>query len=401
MKLAIIVPSQLPVPSVKGGAIETLVTGLINKNEEKRLLDITIFSTYNKEAVFESKKYLYTCFIWIRYNLFNKIINIATHYYSKISRKPIPHFGVLQIIYHLKKFQFDLVVIEGNEQVIIPLYKVVGKSKILFHLHSATLFSTPEVFNFCKKIIVVSNYIKNLVLMKTQRTDKDVVVLQNCTDIPVFCRKNNLKFREIILSKYHISEDDVVICFTGRIDKQKGIKELMQALLQIPDNLPFKLIIAGSTGLNFGLSNIKTEFYSEVLNLAKNLGNKVIFAGFIRNVEIPQILVASDISVVPSLGEDAAPLTIFESLAAGLPIVTTDSGGIPEYITDKCAIVVKRDENFIKNLSSAIQKLIISKEKREAMGDAGFIHVQKYNYDNYYTDFLKILTESNQRMQFN
>ena len=400
MKIAIIVPSQLPVPSVKGGAIETLVTGLVNQNEEKRLLDITIFSTYNKEAVVESGKYEKTSFIWIRYNLLNKIINVATRCYSKISKNTIPHFGTLQIIYHLKKNQFDLVVIEGNEQVLMPACKVAGKSKILFHLHSATQFSEPEVFNYCQKIIVVSNYIKSLVLMKTQRTGKDVDVLRNCTDIPAFSRKNNLKFREIILSKYHISEGDVVICFTGRIDKQKGIKELMQALLQIPDNLSFKLIVAGSTGLSFGLTSVKTEFYLEVLNLAKNLGNKVIFTGFIKNVEIPQILVASDISVIPSLGEDAAPLTIFESLAAGLPIVTTDSGGIPEYITDKCAITVKRDENLISNLALAIQDLISSKEKREAMGKAGFLHVQKYNYDNYYSDFLEILTESNQRVLF-
>jgi len=268
-------------------------------------------------------------------------------------------------------------------------------------VHSAAALSKPDVFDYCNKIIVVSNYIKNLVLLKTKRTEKDLFVLKNCTDISRFCRDNNLIFREGILTKYHISEDEVVICFTGRIDRQKGIKELLQALLQIPENLPFKLIIAGSTGLNFGLSDIKTDFYSEILDLAKKLDHKAIITGYIKNSEIPKLLAASDISVIPSLGVDAAPLTVFESLAAGLPIITTDSGGIPEYVTDKCAIVVNRDENFIKNLSSAIQELIISKEKREAMGNAGFRHVQKYNYDNYYSDFLKILTESNQSMQFN
>jgi len=401
MKIAIIVPSQLPVPSVKGGAIETLVTGLINKNEEKRILDITVFTTYNIEAVSESGKYANTRFIWIKYNLLNKIINVTTSCFSRISEKKIPHFGILQIIRHLKKNQFDLVVIEGNEELIIPAHKVVGKSKILFHVHSATALSTPDVFDYCNKIIVVSNYIKNLVLLKTKRTEKDLFVLKNCTDISRFCRDNNLIFREGILTKYHISEDEVVICFTGRIDRQKGIKELLQALLQLPENLPFKLIIAGSTGLNFGLSDIKTDFYSEILDLAKKLDHKAIITGYIKNSEIPKLLAASDISVIPSLGVDAAPLTVFESLAAGLPIITTDSGGIPEYVTDKCAIVVNRDENFIKNLSSAIQELIISKEKREAMGNAGFRHVQKYNYDNYYSDFLKILTESNQSMQFN
>jgi len=393
MKIAIIVPSHLPVPCVKGGAVETLVTGLLNQNENERLINITIFSAYYKEAFLESKKYVYTSFIWIKYNLLNKIINLATRCYSYLSGKQIPHFGIFQIIWHLKRNQFDWIVIEGNEQVIIPVYKITDKSRVLFHLHSAALFSTPEVFNYCNKIIVVSQYIKNLVLKKTQRTDKDVVVLRNCTDISLFSRKNNLKFRESVLSNYHISKEDVVLCFTGRIDKQKGIKELIQALLLLPHNLPFKLIISGSAGLAFGLSDIKTEFYSEVMYLAKKLGNKVIFTGFIRNIEIPYILVASDISIIPSLGEDAAPLTIFESMAAGLPIITTDSGGIPEYVTDKCAIILKKDEDFVLNLSLAIQELLISKEKREIMGNAGALHSQQFNYHKYYEDFIKIVTD--------
>lgn len=393
MKLAIVIPSQLPVPAVKGGAVETLVTGLIDQNEEKRLIDITVFSTYDREAVLESKKYEYTRFIWIRYNILNKIINVITRIYSKISKESIPHFGILQIIYYLKKIQFDLILLEGNVEIIIPLEKVAGKEKIFFHLHAATLFSKPQVFNYCRKIIVVSNYIKRLVVMKTERINKDVVVLENCTDIPRFSRENNLKFREKTICKYGISKDDIVICFTGRIDEQKGIKELIQALLLLPKSLHFKLIIAGSTGLAFGMVNIKTEFYTEIYNLAKNLGDKVIFTGFIKNTEIPQLLAASDISVIPSLGEDAAPLTIFESLAACLPIVTTDSGGIPEYVTDKCAIVVKRDENFVLNLSSSLHELIISKEKREAIGKAGFLHVQKYNYNNYYSNLISILNE--------
>jgi spore coat protein SA len=391
MKLALIVPSMLPVPSVKGGAIETLVTGLIDQNEEKRQLDITVFSTYNKDAVLESRKYVYTRFIWTRYTLFNKIINVITRCYSKISKKSIPHFGILQIIYHLKRFQFDLVVLEGNEKMIIPLCKALGKTKILFHLHSATLFSKPDVFNYCKTIIVVSNYLKTQVTLKTARDDVDVVILKNCIDLSKFKKVDNIRFKEEIRLKYGILNNEITLCYVGRIDEGKGVKELIEALLLIPKDINYKIFIVGSAGLSFGLSSHKTEYYTEVLELAKNLNDKVIFTGFIHNNLIPKILASSDISIIPSICEEAQGLVVLENLAASVPIVVTDSGGIVENVTEECAIIVKRDENFIPNLSSAIQELLISKEKREAMGKAGFIHVQKYNYDNYYSDFIRIL----------
>ncbi len=47
-RIGIIVPGFLPVPSVEGGAIETLITGLLEINEKKKLLDISVFSPYNR-----------------------------------------------------------------------------------------------------------------------------------------------------------------------------------------------------------------------------------------------------------------------------------------------------------------------------------------------------------------
>lgn len=391
MRIAIIAPSTiLPVPSVKGGAIETLITGFIDVNEEKKILDITLFSPYHKDAVISSLKYSHVHFVWIRYNLINKAINGISRIYSLIFRQKIPHCGILQIISKLRKGNFDKVIIEGDDQLLLPVSKVVEKERLYFHLH-ARLFSVPEAYNTCRKVITVSEYIKKQVLKNTTRHDQDVVVLKNCTDIVRFSRANNTQFREKIRDKYSISKSDVLITFTGRVVREKGVKELLQSVLLLPEDLPFKLIIVGSGGSGFGMSEGKTAYFSELLDIAADLKHKVIFTGFIPNSEIPQILAASDISVIPSVYEEPGALTIFENLAAGLPIVTTDSGGIPEYLTNDCACVIERNEKLIHGFSSALKELIISKDKREAMGEAGFKHVQQFSYDNYYNDFLNIL----------
>ena len=389
--VAIIVPGFLPVPAVKGGAIETLITGLIETNEKQRLMELLIYSPYNKEAALASRNYKYSQFIWIRYSLINKVINLATRTLSRILKNQIPHFGVIQMLVSLKKERCDFVLVEGNEQILRPISDRVGVYKTFFHLH-ARLFTNPEVYSYCNKVITVSDYIRQEVLLNTEKSAVDVVTLRNCTDISKFNRDVNLEYRDPVRNHYKISGEEVVICFTGRIVKEKGVRELIEALILLDHTLPFKLLVVGSPGSDFGMSRGTTDYYSELLRLSDRIKGKVIFTGFVDNAEIPHILAASDISVIPSLYEEPGALTIFESLAAGLPIVTTDSGGTPEYINSQCSIVIARNENFVNNLSAALKGLIISAERRDAMGKAGTVHVQQYNYNKYYSDLWEILT---------
>ena len=65
MKIAIICSSGLPVPAVKGGAIETLVEIICKENEVYKKLDIDVYSIYDEEAIVESKKYEKSNFIYL------------------------------------------------------------------------------------------------------------------------------------------------------------------------------------------------------------------------------------------------------------------------------------------------------------------------------------------------
>lgn len=67
------------------------------------------------------------------------------------------------------------------------------------------------------------------------------------------------------------------------------------------------------------------------LTLQLGLADRVIFAGRRSGADIAAILGASDIFVLPSLNE-ALPTVLAEAMAACLPIVATDVGGIPEMV---------------------------------------------------------------------
>ena len=59
-KIALIVPAELPVPSVRGGAVEELVTILIEQNEIEQKAEFLVFSVENEEAKERAKNYKHT-----------------------------------------------------------------------------------------------------------------------------------------------------------------------------------------------------------------------------------------------------------------------------------------------------------------------------------------------------
>ncbi len=87
---------------------------------------------------------------------------------------------------------------------------------------------------------------------------------------------------------------------------------------------------------------------------ALGLGDRFVFAGFAR--DIPRVVSAFDLSVFPSLWE-GTPLTVFEALAMGKPIVATDADGLLDVLThDRDALIVPRRDPVA--LASAIVRAI-------------------------------------------
>lgn len=65
----------------------------------------------------------------------------------------------------------------------------------------------------------------------------------------------------------------------------------------------------------------------------------------------------SDICVLPSIWDDPAPLAVIESLVSGKPLITTRSGGIPEYADEQSAIILERSDQLVDQLANAMTKI--------------------------------------------
>jgi glycosyltransferase involved in cell wall biosynthesis len=87
--------------------------------------------------------------------------------------------------------------------------------------------------------------------------------------------------------------------------------------------------------------------------------------------------------------EEPFGLTIVEAMAAGLPLITTRSGGIPEICEGTATIVDRQD--IVNNLSNAIIDLYNHPEKRKLMAIASQKRANYFNNEDYAKNFFNAL----------
>lgn len=114
------------------------------------------------------------------------------------------------------------------------------------------------------------------------------------------------------------------LLFLGRIERAKGIFDLLEAMSGLRPELPgLQLVCAGEGDT------------AAVLRHAERLGiaDAVLFTGWIGPAEMRAWMNRSALFVLPSYTE-AMPMSLLEAMAAGLPVVATAVGGIPDVVTD-------------------------------------------------------------------
>ena len=406
MKLAIITSGYLPVPASKGGAVENLVENFIKENESKKNIDITIFSIYDEKAYEKAKLYNNTKVKFIKsikiIGLFDKLIYfIAKNILKK--EKTMSYRYICQRLFflnkvskYLKEENYDKVLLENHATLFLALkwrtnYKKYDK-KYYYHLHNEITndYGCTEIIKKCKNIICVSNYIvKQTKKHFNINANDNFDVLKNCIDETEFIGKISEQKISELRDKYKIKKNEKVLLYTGRLTKEKGIKELLLAIKNVK-NTNFKLLIVGSF---FFDTNIKNDFITEIENIIKDVKDKVIFTGFIPYTDIPNLYKLADIAVLPSIWDDPAPLTIIEALKSGLPIITTYSGGIPEYVRKENAIILNKENRneLIENLTYNIDELLANENKINEMSKKSIEFSKELTLENYYKNFLKKL----------
>jgi glycosyltransferase involved in cell wall biosynthesis len=157
-------------------------------------------------------------------------------------------------------------------------------------------------------------------------------------------RKSEVGSRELIRSSFGFSDEDIVLVTVSRLSLKNAVDDLIRSLVDLPDR--YKVLIAGDGEDEEMLRSLVSEL---------RLESRVVFAGKKTHDELPDILRSSDVFVRASLSEGLGN-SFLEAMCAGIPIVGTPVGGIPDFLVDGETGVFCEPRNP-KSIASAVRRI--------------------------------------------
>lgn len=213
---------------------------------------------------------------------------------------------------------------------------MIFNKKIIVHLrggeynmkdipNSVTRYMFKKSLTTADSIICLGNNEKIFLMERYSLEDKKIYVLENAVEI-----------KEDTLKKDYSGV--LTLIFIGRIDKNKGFDEILNALNNIKDNLDFRFILCGTGPYE---DYVTSEFY-------KILGNRFEFHGVVTGLTKENLLRKSHIFLLPSYFE-GLPNALLEAMSFGLVPICTNVGSIPNVITNNIDgyLIPMRNSNVI------------------------------------------------------
>lgn len=398
MKIAFLTVGMSPVPATRGGAVENLLEDLLDENEIKHNFDFSVLSLYEKEACEKSKEYRNSKFYfinppkavntldkgiyWGAKNLLNKTNLISYRY-------------ILRRLYVMSKYpkillenDFDRIVLVTNSTLFFVMKnKKVAKKyagKTIYYLHNEvrSLFKCEKEAASIRSLIAISDFVKKSFRKQVPSLkNEQCYVLKNGVDTVKFTTRNEKQIREY-KHKFGIKEKDFVVIFAGRLVAEKGALETIKAIKECKDRR-IKLLIVGA---GFYSSDIVDQYTLKLQQEAETIKDRIIFTGYIDYKDMPSIYQLGNVAVLPSMWDEPAGMTMVEAVVSGLPLITTNSGGIPEYVSSDVAFILDRDEKLVENIAKAIDKI-----RTDVKDIDNRSIIEELNLSSYYDNFSRIL----------
>lgn len=353
MRVAMVCTEKLPVPPIRGGAIQTYIAGILPYIARHH--DVTVFGISDPELPLYERGPGYTM---VRFP--------ADGYPQRVAAA-------------LASGQYDLLHLFNRPTWVEPFHAAAPRARILLSLHNEMF--TPDkmpretaerCLGLCHHVVTVSRFIADGVASQYPSARPKLKAVYSGVDpdafIPVWDSRA-AKIRKAMAKRWGFSPDDPVVLCVSRLSPKKGQHVVIEAMGQIRQRFPSaRLVLVGSRWYG---STEWNDYGRSLQERAQRLGDAVIFAGFLTPSEIPPVYSAADLFVCASQWQEPLARVHYEAMAAGLPLVTTRRGGNPEVVDGLETGLVVDDAANPKAMSKAILRLLKNRPLADRMGRRG------------------------------
>jgi len=218
-----------------------------------------------------------------------------------------------------------------------------------------------------KKIIAISEMVKNNIVDNYKVSPADIEVIYNGVDLDKFHPANRARFRDEIRRKHDVADTDFVVLFMGSGFERKGVRYLVQAVESL--TLPVTVMIVGK-----GPEKKYTPPSPQ-----RNKG-RIIFCG--PQKDNYKYYAAADVFVFPTMYEPFGNVHL-EALASGLPVITTKYSGGSEIIQEGVQGFVMSEPEDTGAIAEKIRLLINDRERLKVMSNNARSLAEQFTFEKH------------------
>ncbi len=210
---------------------------------------------------------------------------------------------------------------------------------------------------------------------KTFRIEKNIEVIHNFVDVQRFARKPIDAFKKVIAP-----EGERILLHASNFRKIKRVEDVVKIFFEVNKNIPSKLLFVGD-----GPERATAE------ELCRQLGvcDDVRFVG--KQEQMEDILAIADLFILTSEYESFG-LAALEAMAAGVPVVSTNAGGLPEIMIQGVTGYMA-DVGDIETMSEQALDIITNEERLKQFKDNVSKHALAFDISNIIPVYEKLYDE--------
>jgi len=265
---------------------------------------------------------------------------------------------------------------------------ILYQGKLLVTVHDVCHLAMPEYLSgihqrwYAKLMFKILIYKANAILTVSQFTKSELMKFTNCKDEKIHPIHIGISQSWYDVKKQEKSLAKPFLLFVGNVKPHKNLVGLLKALTLLVDKVPHDLVIVGKKeGFINGDAN--------VFELAKTLGDRVNFTGYVDDNTLKQYFVHADGLVFPSLYEGFG-LPPLEAMACGCPVLVSNVASMPE-VCGNAAVYF--DPYRSEDIAEQILNLLSNEKLRDELRQKGLVRAQQFTWEKCADNVIAVIEE--------
>lgn len=364
MNVLMICTEKLPVPNIRGGAIQTYICGvapMIGRRHRLTIMGRTDPELPDDETV-DGIRY-----VRVQSDDSFELYTQNVYDYLRTSKE-----------------RYDVIHIFNRPKLVAAVREAAPRARLFLSMHNdmfkpekITVEEGAYAIDQLERIVTISDYIGRTICEFFPEAAPKVRTIYSGVDLSRFSpwlrSEHTRSERDALRGQYDLT-DKKVILFVGRLTRNKGPHVLIKALESVKHRDAALVIVGGTWYHN---ETAFSDYVSYMRALAARSNIPVIMTGYVPAHEVHRWFYAGDVFVCTSIWEEPLARVHFEAMAAGLPFLTTNRGGNPEVIHNGNGILIQ-DPNDPLEYANHLNSLLSDLNEARQMGLRGRSLVEKH-----------------------